>query len=593
MNRPILKITFLLCFVILAGSLKSVAARTQATIFIVNGTGDRSDIKPGDGVCDTLAVFPGDQCGFRAAIEEINALGSPVAPYHIDFDLSGSGPFVLMPDSALPKIEVPVIIDGSSEDGASCPTNDQPAMLQIILDGTNTEDTTGLILGEGSDGSEIKGLEIVNFPLDGMAISSNNNRIECNHIGVGAQDPNEKGNAAFGIWVSGDENIIGGSDTVTSRNVISGNGAAGLIIVGNQNMVLNNYVGSTVDGNEGQGNSGYGILIFGNSNQIGDGSNSGRNVIVSNLSAQGLLGDGIQINGNGFDSAGGDFNKIFGNYIGVGPDGESPMPNGRDGIGLYGGAKSNIIGSPTMPNVIAYNLGDGVSFQEFVEEFPIRNGVFGNSIFNNNGLGLDFGADVLTAAVPDLDFSSKNGWLTLSIQDLPNQPFSVDIFRNQFCDTPGYGEGQSYIGSVDIFTGADGFGQAEFELPLDLVEGEVITAMSNFLRGMRKSHTSALDFSGNRPIEFVGAPDDLNSSNFSECFDPIPAMPTKTPTPSVTPSETSTATSTPIPSETPDSTLTVTIVITPSATPPVDGTPMPPTNTDQLVFLPLIQSSSD
>lgn len=90
MNRQILKITLLFCFVVMVGNLNHLSVVAQGPIIIVNGTGDLSDINPGDGLCDTLGAFAGQQCGLRAAIEEINALGSQTLPFAINFNLTGS-----------------------------------------------------------------------------------------------------------------------------------------------------------------------------------------------------------------------------------------------------------------------------------------------------------------------------------------------------------------------------------------------------------------------------------------------------------------------------------------------------------------------
>ena len=592
MNRLFLKFALLLCWVIFVGSLSHVDANIQATLFIVNGKGDRPDINPGDGVCDTVLTIPGEQCGLRAAIEEANALGNSATPYHIDFDISGSGPFVISPDSKLPEIEVPVIIDGTSQDNSICATANAPASLQIILDGSNAGSSSGLALKEGSDSSVIKGLEIVNFSGNGITVISDNNRFECNHIGFEARSSAEKGNNN-GISLSGEGNIIGGSDSIATRNVISGNEVSGIEIFGEQNKVLNNYIGSTEDGNEDLGN-GYGVLIFGNNNEIGDGSSDGRNIIVGSRKLGEFRGDGIQINSGAAALNGGDSNKIFGNYIGIGADGETAIPNSRFGVGLFGSVDSNKIGSRSQPNVIAKNSDHGISVQEFLGGFPTRNEVFGNSIFENGGIGLEIGNTVQTVALPDLDNSSTSGWLTVSINDLPGRPLIIDLFRNDACDASGSGEGRTFIGRVNITANGNGLGEAEFELPNDLKTGEVITALANQDHSQRRSQT----FTKNRPklAEANMANTEPNPSQFSECFEPVlPAQtetptPTSTGTPSETPTDSPPQTLTPTISQTPTGTITpeVTLSATPTAT--MAGTPQNPAGSDDFIYLPLIQN---
>ena len=98
------------------------AVRTSLT-FTVNTKGDRSDADPGDGVCDDGL----GNCTLRAAIAEANARAVRDT---IAFDISGSVPHTIRPESALPEITAQVFIDGTIEpDFAGTPI--------IELDGTN------------------------------------------------------------------------------------------------------------------------------------------------------------------------------------------------------------------------------------------------------------------------------------------------------------------------------------------------------------------------------------------------------------------------------------------------------------------------
>ena len=91
----------------------------------------------------------------------------------IAFSLTGAGPFTIAPNSALPEITHPVIIDGLTQPGADC--DDWPPTLLIELDGTNvpailfpSTPPIGLSLAAGN--SVVRGLVINRF-LDNVVPS--------------------------------------------------------------------------------------------------------------------------------------------------------------------------------------------------------------------------------------------------------------------------------------------------------------------------------------------------------------------------------------------------------------------------------------
>ena len=94
----------------------------------------------------------------------------------------------------------------------------------------------GLLLGTGSDGSEIRALIIRNFQGDGggigIEIASGGNGIFGNYIGTDSSGLETSPNA-IGISVdSGSENVIGGIGL--EQNVISGN--SGVAAAGTPSM---------------------------------------------------------------------------------------------------------------------------------------------------------------------------------------------------------------------------------------------------------------------------------------------------------------------------------------------------------------------
>lgn len=550
------KILTLIVFTTLLTSGWLIAQTVYAggTTFTVNRTNDASDRNIGDGICD-VSVNAGDQCTLRAAIEELNALGPDIDPHHIEFDIIGTEPITLTFNSELPAITVPLGMNGESQPGASCPTFSDPAHLLIVLDGSNSgSGVSGLALNSGSQGSTIGGLVIVNFDQTGIALNSDNNTVRCNHIGVGVGGNTDMGNGGNGISINSDYNTIGGQGSPTRRNVISGNGG-GINLQGSQNIIRNNLIGTTADGLNPLGNGGSGIYQGnGEFNIIGGTIPLARNVIGDHI------GNAITIRN--------DHNTITGNYIGVGRDGVTAIPNAT-GISVEGSA--NIVGGTASGegNLIANQDYFGVRVAGTGP--PVDNPIRGNAIFNNGTLGIDLGDDgVDTNDFQDLDTGANEGQnypilnsttgtnsVSGALNSTPNTEFSIDVYRNDECDSSGYGEGQEYLGGDSVTTNASG--NANFTINL--------ITLSNGTGSMTATATDP----------------DGNTSEFSACI-PITPIETPTPTPTNMPPATATATmptmttTPPVPSPTNTAEPTATGT-PPTPTPTVTGTPPTPAPT--------------
>ncbi len=210
--------------------------------------------------------------------------------------------------------------------------------------------------------------------LEGVGADSN--LIVGNWVGLTADGADSLFNGEAGI-VLGNQvayNTVGGLEK-GAGNLVSGNHSSGIQIRGTteHNLVLGNTVGLDATGTKLLGNAHHGIYAFGGAanNEIGPG-----NVICGN----GLWGDnwcGIMIS----DMLSHD-NKIFGNYVGIKPDG-TPMGNMNHGIGMQNGATKNTIGPN---NVIAHNGGNGVWLSGARTQYNV---ITKNSIFSNAGKGIE------------------------------------------------------------------------------------------------------------------------------------------------------------------------------------------------------------
>jgi parallel beta-helix repeat protein len=303
--------------------------------YVVNVASDGSDTDLTNNQCDSDAGTNGNQCSLRAAIE--NANNNVGFTDTITFSIVGSVPAQINPDTSLPTITDPIIIQ---------------AMLGKVALNDLAGISIGLRLGAGSNGSRISGLVITSFDNVGILVNSNANVISGNYIGVEADGVTPAGNEVVGILLEdAASNIIGGA-AAAARNIISGNGT-GIFISGGAggHIISGNYIGVDKTGKAAIDNSEDGIYI-GNSdeNTVGGDSAGERNIISGNG------GSGVEIS----DSNG---NVVSGNYIGVDLTGKIGIANGADGVTLGNGSDGNTVGGDVVgeSNVISNNELSGVA----------------------------------------------------------------------------------------------------------------------------------------------------------------------------------------------------------------------------------------
>ncbi len=151
------------------------------------------------------------------------------------------------------------------------------------------------------------------------------------------------------------QNLVGDPLDPAGRNVISGNLGAGVRIdgLGSQgNVIVGNYLGTDVTGQQSVGNLLAGLYVNGApANQIGGPLPTARNLISGNL------GDGLVLHGNSLGT------KVQGNFLGTDPTGQSAVPNGRFGAYLTAGASGLVLGGtgPGEGNLLSGNDAAGVA----------------------------------------------------------------------------------------------------------------------------------------------------------------------------------------------------------------------------------------
>ncbi len=448
---------------------KETSSKTNApnATFTVNSTDDVTD-----GFCNST------HCSFR---EAINSANNTPGTDTILFDFPSFA--AILPQSELPTITDPVIIDAVAFSTANCASNLIDSDFEITLSGFNAGAASGLRLGSGASGSTIKGLSIILFEEFGVVVESgsNNNIIRCNHIGIDASGNVGLGNGLSGIFIDGDSNTVGG-DSIDDRNVIADNGEAGILLGLNSdfNVVAGNYIGTEADGVSPQGNGFRGIGIYGDDNTIGGFDANERNVIADNGR------DGIWISDEGAEPTD---NTIINNYIGVDKNGD-PLGNTRNGVWIRSGSGATV-GNSSVPNLIAHNGLNGIRVGENAIENALRvniirdNGLLGidlqgpgevnGEVTYNDLLDSDSGANQLQN-FPVLSSVEVTGRIQGTVAGPPGNDISLLFYINDSCDDSGYGEGETFRQAVDVTIDSGGIHFLDVTLNAPITAGKYVVA---------------------------------------------------------------------------------------------------------------------
>lgn len=370
-------------------------------------------------VMATLAVPAGAQCtltvtntddsgegSLRQAFQSANLTAEPDT---ICFNIPGEGPHTIRPQSSLPSLTSPVVIDGYTQPGSRenslAVGND--AVLMIELNGP----TSGWGLDIGGGSSVVRGL-VINDWGGGIFIHSDSNRVEGNFIGTDQAGTSKRRNGT-GVSISSYNrnlrgNIIGGTSSA-ARNVISGNRRAISLSGGRGNaptgtIIQGNYLGTDRTGLRALGNEQDGIAINDTRHSLIGGTEPGAgNVIAAN-------------GGNGIGNGNNDTERhvilatvIQGNLIGVGVDSTTAMGNGYNGVLTFSRAfwegGGHLIGGdePGAGNLIAFNNTDNTyPFGGIRALNAKRSRIVNNTIRFNRGFG------ILIEGEADTIFVSRN-----------------------------------------------------------------------------------------------------------------------------------------------------------------------------------------
>lgn len=362
--------------------LESVVA--PATLWVTN-TGDNGGVDPS----------PGQGTGtLRQAILDASFYAG--GPHTIKFSIAGGGAHVIAPASRLPALGQRMVIDGTSQ----LLPGGLPA---IVISGEFAgSEVNGLSILPWSGGSSIRSLCICKFSGWGIFVAGANNEIRWNCIGTDPTGTVAQGNGKGGIGLY--QGL--GANGIYS-NTISGNNGPGVYISGatsideqtiyysDYNVLANNIIGLTSDGQHALGNAGVGVFLdnYVRYTKIGtDTSFIPGNTISANAY------QGIYMQGSGTSN-----NVVTANKIGLDKYGTKALGNGNNGIWLAQGTHDNIIGRDDTggyeSNYIGGNTFSGIflsgtgTSRNVIASNYIGLGAYGDAIGNGqNGVSIFDGA---------------------------------------------------------------------------------------------------------------------------------------------------------------------------------------------------------
>ncbi len=436
--------------IVVTGDNNLIGGTTPAARNLISGNGTTGQGNPGNGIFVNSTVV----------LQSTGPVGTKIQGNYIGTDADGLLPLGNSDSGIVVRTGIGTLIGGDDDDDG---------MLDGVVGARN------LISGHDASG-------ILMIPADTAVFGVT---VQGNFIGVDATGSMALANTE-GVTISGDfipdlDATIGGT-APGAGNVLSGNRFFGLRVFNAQTLIVQgNFVGTDATGIMAIGNGFGGISLAINPNApldyaltIGGDTDAARNLISGNVDNFGG-GGGFGIDAGGQTTG---FLHIRRNLIGTQVDGVTPLPNTGHGIVL---SRSAIVGGTNADdgNTIANNGSDGVVVNTFNQPGATSGMVIlGNSIFSNGGLGIELAVDFLADGVPlpndtgDGDTGPNNlqnypvlttaaataTSLTIeaTLNSTPNSSFRVEFFASVAADPSGFGEGQTFLGTMNVNTDANG-----------------------------------------------------------------------------------------------------------------------------------------
>ncbi len=375
------------------------------------------------------------------------------------------------------------LISGNLQNGINlgrfaAPTYDTGGLIEGNIIGLATGATS--ILGNGINGVLLDGAD--DITIGGTAAAARNivsgnvesgvalgngigDLVEGNYCGTDVTGKIALGNYS-GVQFFGASYATVGGTVSGAGNVISGNNGTGIDSLTGKTvgeLMEGNLIGVDVTGRNPLPNVGSGISVPGDST-VGGTVASAANVISANDQ------DGIAEYSGEADGL-----VVLGNYIGTDSAGDD-LGNKSNGVDLV--ASNITIGGTAQGagNVITNNVNQGI----VVVSNNDHNSFLSNSIYDNGSLGISLLGAPPGPGGPTPNHLDEQGFTLPQNNDFQNYPvltqaaytatttevigtlnasasttYLVQFFASATADPSGYGQGQKYLGSTTVTTGAD------------------------------------------------------------------------------------------------------------------------------------------
>jgi CSLREA domain-containing protein len=309
----------------------------------------------------------------------------------IAFAIPGTGVHTITPATNLPQITDSVIIDGSTQPGASANTlvAADNAVLQIEINGATVGNNgDGLVIAAAASGSTVRGLVIDNGWSSAILVNAMNTVVEGNFLGTDPTGLIAHANTigvdfAFGIDTSGSR--VGGT-TPAARNILSGNSTGIVIQGGSGQLVQGNFIGVDATGASALAN-GTGVDLRASNALVGGTTAAARNIIA------GFSGTGIVV-----DSASSG-TKIQGNFIGTDATGTVGLGlvtairmDGPAQVGGLSGPPGTGAGNVINASQTGFSGGNGLVISNAVSNCVIQGNLIGTDVTGTKKIGFTLDA---------------------------------------------------------------------------------------------------------------------------------------------------------------------------------------------------------
>jgi CSLREA domain-containing protein len=409
--------------------------------------------------------------------------------------------------------------------------------ILVVDSGNNTiGGTTGaavnVISGNNGVGVDISGTEATGNLLQG------------NIIGLNAMGTTVLGNGQGGLLLHGgaSNNVVGtklSAFGVVPTNTITGNGqpseALGDVEITDANttgnIIADNQIGTDITGQsapQGTSNSSFGVAIIDAPGNLVGFVDANSTPLGNVIGAETALGPGVSGVGVVISGANATGNRVIANFIGTDQTVTHALGNLRSGV-LIADASNNTVGGTGfgVANTITNNGSTGLAesggivvISDNAATPSTGNGLEGNNIFANAGLGIDLGGSgvplVNTPGGPHTGVNDLQNYPVITsvtmpntttvvngtLDSTPNTTFHIDVYASHAPDPSGFGEGEQARGGESFTT--DSNGNASFSLDtFENLAGQYLTVTATDPSGNTSEFSQAVQAPLPSPLKIV------------------------------------------------------------------------------------------